>query len=117
MLPIIVESGACVALLRRPGWAAAPFRVSVGPGPVISRSREGGPFAFTLTTKYRQDLAIADFNLPSSYNKRVRWAVEALLYEVESCPNRAGALIGMAACAMSGGVVGFVLGLAVGIWL
>ncbi len=43
--------------------------------------------------------------------------VEALLYETESCPNRSGVLIGMAACAVSGGIVGFVIGLLVGFWL
>lgn len=39
------------------------------------------------------------------------------MYETEPCANRAGALIGMAACAISGGLVGFVLGVVVGIWL
>jgi len=44
------------------------------------------------------------------------WVVEALLYETEPYANRAGVLIGMAACAISGGLVGFLLGVVVGIW-
>jgi hypothetical protein len=46
--------------------------------------------------------------------------VEALLHEAEHRSNResrSGVLIGMAACALSGGLMGFILGLLVGLWL
>lgn len=43
--------------------------------------------------------------------------MEALLYESEPSSDRAGVLIGMVACAASGGLVGFILGIVVGIWL
>ena len=43
--------------------------------------------------------------------------MEALLYDTEPCANRTGALVGMAACAISGGLVGFLFGVAVGVWL
>jgi len=43
--------------------------------------------------------------------------VEAVLYDSESESNRSGVLIGMAACALSGGVMGFIIGLLVGLWL
>lgn len=42
--------------------------------------------------------------------------MEALLYESEPCERRSGVLIGMAACAVSGGLMGFIAGFLVGIW-
>ena len=42
--------------------------------------------------------------------------MEAVLYEDESESNRSGVLIGMAACALSGGIMGFIFGLLVGLW-
>ena len=46
----------------------------------------------------------------------MRWPVEALLYDLEPGTNRSGVLIGMAACALSGGLMGFIAGLLVGLW-
>ena len=42
--------------------------------------------------------------------------MEALLYDSEPCTNRSGVLIGMAACALSGGLMGFIAGFLVGLW-
>lgn len=42
--------------------------------------------------------------------------MEAVLYDTESCANRSGVLIGMAACAVSGGLMGFIAGFLVGLW-
>ncbi len=43
--------------------------------------------------------------------------MEALLRRSENCENRTGILIGMAACTLSGALVGFTLGLLLGLWL
>lgn len=42
--------------------------------------------------------------------------MEALLYDTEPSANRSGVLIGMAACALSGGLMGFIGGFLVGLW-
>lgn len=42
--------------------------------------------------------------------------MEALLYESEPSAGRSGVLIGMAACALSGGLMGFFAGFMVGLW-
>ena len=42
--------------------------------------------------------------------------MEALLYDSEPCTNRSGVLIGMGACALSGGLMGFIAGFLVGVW-
>lgn len=42
--------------------------------------------------------------------------MEALLYDSEPSHNRSGVLIGMAACALSGGLMGFIAGFLVGLW-
>lgn len=42
--------------------------------------------------------------------------MEALLYETEPTENRSSILIGMAACTMSGGIMGFIAGFLVGLW-
>lgn len=44
--------------------------------------------------------------------------MEALLYDTEPRTSRSGsaALIGMAACAVSGGFMGFIAGFLVGLW-
>ncbi|MGI9509462.1 MAG: hypothetical protein ACR2QJ_08955 [Geminicoccaceae bacterium] len=42
--------------------------------------------------------------------------MEALLYDSEPCVSRSGVLIGMAACAVSGGLMGFIAGFLVGLW-
>ncbi len=42
--------------------------------------------------------------------------MEAVLYESEPASHRSGALIGMAACAISGGLMGFIAGFLVGLW-
>jgi hypothetical protein len=41
--------------------------------------------------------------------------VEAALYETEPYASRSGVLIGMAACAISGGIMGFIAGFLVGL--
>ena len=43
--------------------------------------------------------------------------MEALLHEQEHCSDRGGVLIGMALCALSGGLMGFAMGVIVGLWL
>ncbi len=46
--------------------------------------------------------------------------MEALLYESDRSTDRAdraGVLIGMGACALSGGIIGFLFGIIVGVWL
>lgn len=42
--------------------------------------------------------------------------MEAVLYDSEPGVDRSGVLIGMAACAVSGGIMGFIFGLLVGLW-
>lgn len=39
-----------------------------------------------------------------------------MLYEAEPRTNRSGVLIGMAACAVSGGLMGFIAGFLIGLW-
>ena len=42
--------------------------------------------------------------------------MEALLHDLEPGTNRSGVLIGMAACALSGGLMGFIAGFLIGLW-
>jgi hypothetical protein len=49
-------------------------------------------------------------------NKRGEKVVEAVLRDTEPAADRSGVLIGMAACALSGGIMGFIAGFLVGIW-
>lgn len=63
-------------------------------------------------------LARLYFGLPSTKNdkKRGEMVVEAVLCDTEPAADRSGVLIGMAACALSGGIMGFIAGFLVGIW-
>ena len=62
-------------------------------------------------------LARLHFDLPSKHkDNKARRSVEAALYDSEPCANRSGILIGMAACAVSGGIMGFIAGFLVGLW-
>jgi hypothetical protein len=42
--------------------------------------------------------------------------VEAVLCETEPATDRSGILIGMVACTLSGGIMGFIAGFLLGIW-
>ena len=42
--------------------------------------------------------------------------MEAVLYDTGRSASRSGVLIGMAACAISGGLMGFIMGFLVGLW-
>jgi len=54
---------------------------------------------------------------PVKQTIRVRGRVEAVLDDTEPSTSRSGVLIGMVACAVSGGVMGFVAGILVGLLL